>query len=114
MHAATPRTAVLDAGHQDVSWHGPTYAKGTFGGATDCPPAAQDPDGAVCDRFDLTVDVPAGYWDDNPEGGVPVAVQWQTGDSQGPGWRYDPTTGVTEIRTASMPTDRAFSVQVIH
>jgi len=75
--AAAPGSAVLDQGHQDVTWQSPHYAEGTFGGAGDCPPAAQDPDSAVCDRFDLTVNVPAGYWDDNPEGGVPLSIQWE-------------------------------------
>ncbi|MFJ2187167.1 TIM-barrel domain-containing protein [Kitasatospora sp. NPDC087861] len=75
--AATPGSAVLDQGHQSVTWQSPQYAKGTLGGATACPSAAQDPGGAVCDHFDLTVNVPAGYWADNPEGGVPVSVQWQ-------------------------------------
>ncbi|CAM5647677.1 Glycoside hydrolase OS=Kitasatospora aureofaciens OX=1894 GN=GCM10010502_24830 PE=3 SV=1 [Kitasatospora aureofaciens] len=76
-HAAGPPAAVLDGSHQDATWQSPTYAKGTLGGATSCPTAAQDPDGTVCGRFDLTVDVPSGYWDDNPEGGVPVSIQWQ-------------------------------------
>ncbi|MFD8706893.1 TIM-barrel domain-containing protein [Kitasatospora sp. NPDC059648] len=76
-HASGPPAAVLDGGHQDVSWQSPAYAKGTLGGATSCPTAAQDPDGTVCGRFDLTVKVPSGYWDDNPEGGVPISVQWQ-------------------------------------
>ncbi|MFI9161868.1 glycoside hydrolase family 31 protein [Kitasatospora aureofaciens] len=76
-HAAGPPAAVLDGSHQDAAWQSPTYAKGTLGGATSCPTAAQDPDGTVCGRFDLTVDVPSGYWDDNPEGGVPVSIQWQ-------------------------------------
>ncbi|MFI6151253.1 TIM-barrel domain-containing protein [Kitasatospora sp. NPDC051170] len=74
--AGTP-SAVLDRDHQNVTWQSPQYAKGTLGGANSCPPAAQDPDGAVCARFDLTVNVPAGYWNDNPEGGVPLSVQWQ-------------------------------------
>ncbi|MFI2609121.1 TIM-barrel domain-containing protein [Kitasatospora sp. NPDC018619] len=74
---AAPGSAVLDAGHPRVSWQSPTFAKGTLGGAASCPSAAQDPDGTVCGRFDLTVDVPDGYWADNPEGGVPVSVQWQ-------------------------------------
>ncbi|MFB7906012.1 TIM-barrel domain-containing protein [Kitasatospora sp. NPDC056076] len=76
-HAAGPPAAVLDGSHQNVTWQSPTYAKGTLGGATSCPAVAQDPDGAVCARFDLTVNVPNGYWDDNPEGGVPISVQWQ-------------------------------------
>ncbi|GAA2742761.1 TIM-barrel domain-containing protein [Kitasatospora cinereorecta] len=89
--AATPHSAVLDQGHQDVTWQSPRYAKGTLGGPTDCPTAEQDPDGAVCDRFDLTVDVPAGYWDDNPEGGIPVSIQWQTPTDDFDLYIYDST-----------------------
>ncbi|WP_051711799.1 TIM-barrel domain-containing protein [Streptomyces sp. NRRL S-350] len=75
--AAGPGSAVLDRDHQSVTWQSPVFAKGTLGGAASCPPATQDPDGTVCGRFDLTVHVPAGYWADNPEGGVPVSIQWQ-------------------------------------
>ncbi|MEU2221817.1 PPC domain-containing protein [Streptomyces sp. NPDC018347] len=31
----------------------------------------------MCDRFDLTVSVPDGYWDDTPEAGVPLSVRWE-------------------------------------
>ncbi|MEV6104954.1 TIM-barrel domain-containing protein [Streptomyces sp. NPDC051940] len=75
--AATPGSGVLDAGNKSVTWQSPVYAEGNFGGAGDCPPAAEDPENKVCDRFDLTVDVPDGYWSDNPEGGVPIAIQWE-------------------------------------
>ncbi|WP_406309401.1 TIM-barrel domain-containing protein [Streptomyces sp. NBC_00623] len=76
-HAATPASAVLDDAHKSVTWQSPVYPKGTVGGPSDCPPAAEDPDNKVCDRFDLTVSTPDGYWDDNPEGGVPISIEWQ-------------------------------------
>ncbi|MGW1290577.1 hypothetical protein ACWD4N_45150, partial [Streptomyces sp. NPDC002586] len=75
--AATASGAVLDPAHSNVSWQSPVYAKGTGGGTESCPGAAADPDNKVCDRFDLTVSVPEGYWDDNPEGGVPLSVKWE-------------------------------------
>ncbi|WP_405718735.1 PPC domain-containing protein [Streptomyces sp. NBC_00046] len=56
----------------------PVYAKGTVDSPAKCGTAAEDPDNAVCARFDLTVDPPEGQWDDNPEGGVPVSIQWET------------------------------------
>lgn len=76
-HAATPASGVLDDAHKSVTWQSPVYPKGTVGGPSDCPPAAEDPDNKVCDRFDLTVSTPDGYWDDNPEGGVPISIEWQ-------------------------------------
>ncbi len=75
--AATPASAVLDATHQSVTWQSPVYPKGTSGGTEACPPAAEDPDSEVCDRFDVNVEVPEGYWADNPEGGVPISIEWQ-------------------------------------
>ncbi|MFI6493377.1 TIM-barrel domain-containing protein [Streptomyces sp. NPDC050564] len=75
--AATGPSAVLDDTHRSVSWQSPVYAKGTSGGAESCPSAADDPDNKVCDRFDVNVSVPEGYWADNPEGGVPISIEWQ-------------------------------------
>ncbi|MFF1812487.1 TIM-barrel domain-containing protein [Streptomyces sp. NPDC058251] len=75
--AATPPSAVLDDAHQSVSWQSPVYAKGTSGGTESCPSAADDPDDKICDRFDVKVSVPEGYWADNPEGGVPISIEWQ-------------------------------------
>ncbi|MGW1603017.1 hypothetical protein, partial [Streptomyces eurythermus] len=60
--------AVLDPAHGSAGWRSPVYAKGTGGGPEKCPAEAADPDGTVCHRFDLTVSVPDGYWNDNPEG----------------------------------------------
>src|SRR5947209_2819518 len=61
--ASTPGAGTLSlAGNHTVGWQSPVYAKGTFGGPESCP--ASDPDNATCDHFDLTVDVPASYWDD--------------------------------------------------
>jgi alpha-glucosidase len=76
--AATPPSAVLDDTHQSVTWQSPVYAKGTQGGTESCPPAADDPENKVCDRFDVNVSVPDGYWSDNPEGGVPISIEWKT------------------------------------
>ncbi|GAA1361665.1 glycoside hydrolase family 31 protein [Streptomyces beijiangensis] len=76
--AATPPSGVLDSASKSVSWKSPVYPQGTVGSPDKCPAAADDPDNAVCDRFDLTVNPPAGQWDDNPEGGVPVSIQWET------------------------------------
>ncbi|MEV8210481.1 hypothetical protein AB0P40_36130, partial [Streptomyces sp. NPDC079189] len=41
-HAATPASAVLDDAHKSVTWQSPVYPKGTVGGPSDCPPAAED------------------------------------------------------------------------
>ena len=76
--AAAPPGGVLDSGTKSVTWQSPVYEKGTVDSPDKCPPPAQDPAGAVCARFDLTVNPPAGQWDDNPEGGVPVSIQWAT------------------------------------
>ncbi|MER7916143.1 MULTISPECIES: TIM-barrel domain-containing protein [unclassified Streptomyces] len=75
--AAAATGAVLDPAHSSVSWQSPVYAKGTVGDPKDCPAPGADPGNQVCDRFDLSVSVPAGYWNDNPEGGVPLAVKWE-------------------------------------
>ncbi|MFG3224570.1 TIM-barrel domain-containing protein [Kitasatospora sp. NPDC048194] len=74
--AATPPSGALSPAHPAVSWQSPTYAQGSVPDPKHCPSAAEDPQGKVCGRFDLTVDVPAGYWRDNPDGGVPVSVTW--------------------------------------
>ncbi|MFJ5533431.1 TIM-barrel domain-containing protein [Streptomyces sp. NPDC093261] len=75
--AATPGSGLLDSAHGSVTWRSREYATGTVGDPAKCPPLSEDPDGKVCDRFDLKVSVSDGYWDDNPEGGVPVSVEWQ-------------------------------------
>ncbi|WP_326693602.1 MULTISPECIES: TIM-barrel domain-containing protein [unclassified Streptomyces] len=77
-HAAATPSGVLDSGTKSVTWQSPVYAKGTVDGPTKCGTPAEDPDNAKCARFDLTVNPPAGEWDDNPEGGVPVSIQWET------------------------------------
>jgi alpha-glucosidase len=74
--AATPGEATLSlAGQKSVTWQSPVYAEGNFGGPSDCP--ADDPENKECDHFFLTVDVPDSYWDDNPEGGIPVSIRWE-------------------------------------
>jgi len=74
--AATPGSGTLSlSGDTRLTWQSPVYAEGNFGGPSDCP--ADDPDNSECDRFALTVDVPADYWADNPEGGVPVSISWE-------------------------------------
>ncbi|MFJ2627075.1 TIM-barrel domain-containing protein [Streptomyces sp. NPDC087532] len=75
--AATP-SGTLDSTTKNVTWQSPVYAKGTVDSPTKCGTPDDDPDNAVCARFDLTVNPPEGQWDDNPEGGVPVSVQWET------------------------------------
>lgn len=67
----------LDSGSRQVTWQSPVYPKGTVGSPDDCGSAADDPDDAKCARYDLTVHAPDGQWDDNPEGGVPVSIQWE-------------------------------------
>ncbi|PYC79466.1 glycoside hydrolase [Streptomyces tateyamensis] len=76
--AATPAAGTLALGgsHQ-LSWQSPVYANGSVPDPSHCPPQAQDPGGGTCDHFDLTVDVPASYWQGNPDGGVPVSIRWQ-------------------------------------
>lgn len=76
--AAEPREATLSLdGDMSVTWHSPTYPTGTEGGADDCPPPEEDPENKVCDHFYLNVEVPDGYWLDNPEGGIPVSIEWE-------------------------------------
>lgn len=77
-HAAATPSGTLDGTTKNVTWQSPVYPKGTVDSPTKCGTAAEDPDNAVCARFDLTVHPPAGQWDDNPEGGVPVSIQWET------------------------------------
>ncbi|HVK23894.1 MAG TPA: TIM-barrel domain-containing protein [Actinokineospora sp.] len=73
--ASTPGSGTLSFANATVGWQSPVYASGTFGGPSSCP--ASDTTNAVCDHFDLTVDVPASHWDDTPEGGVPVSIRWE-------------------------------------
>ncbi|MER5641025.1 TIM-barrel domain-containing protein [Kitasatospora sp. NPDC002227] len=83
-HAATPATGVLDPAHADLTWQSPVFDKGTLGGPETCPQGS-----TACDRFDLTVNVPSGYWADNPEGGVPISIQWQDGSNDFDLYVYD-------------------------
>ncbi|QWF83813.1 TIM-barrel domain-containing protein [Amycolatopsis sp. CA-230715] len=73
--AATPATGTLSLdGDHTVTWQSPHYDKANTPKPQEC--AKPDPDNKVCDRFDLTVDVPASYWADNPNGGVPISIAW--------------------------------------
>ncbi|MFI1171154.1 glycoside hydrolase family 31 protein [Streptomyces melanogenes] len=74
---AAPPSGTLDGTSKSVTWQSPVYPKGTVGSPDKCGTPAEDPSNAVCARFDLTVNPPAGEWDDNPEGGVPVSIQWE-------------------------------------
>lgn len=87
---ATPPSGTLSPqGNHTVSWQSPDFAKGTFGGPESCP--AADPGSSTCDHFDLTVDVPPSYWDDTPEGGVPVTVKWDVPTNDFDLYIYDST-----------------------
>ncbi|GAA1255636.1 hypothetical protein GCM10009665_52690 [Kitasatospora nipponensis] len=76
-HAATPPGGTLSlTGARTLSWQGQSYPNGSTPDPAHCPSEADDPQHQVCDRFDLTVDVPADYWRENPDGGVPLSISW--------------------------------------
>ena len=65
---SAPASATLKNGSQAVQW------SGTLARAAAPPGEAPECAAAPCDRFDLSVDLPAGIW--SQPGGVEVAVRW--------------------------------------
>ncbi|WP_441247752.1 TIM-barrel domain-containing protein [Kitasatospora sp. McL0602] len=91
-HAATPSAGTLSlTGNRSLTWQGQTYAAGSVADPAHCPTQANDPQGLTCDHFDLTVDVPADYWQDNPDGGVPVSINWPDPSNDFDLYIYDST-----------------------
>lgn len=104
-HAATPSAGTLSPAHRTVTWQSPTYAAGSVPDPAHCPTAAADPEGKVCDRFALTVDVPAGYWQGNPDGGVPVSISWPDPAMEFDLYVYDSAgRKVAENQSGAVPT----------
>ena len=67
--AGAPTAATLRNSAQPVTWSGISLRDGArTGEVPECAVVA-------CDRFDLTVDLPAGTWQNKP-GGVQVALRW--------------------------------------
>ncbi|MFF7633404.1 TIM-barrel domain-containing protein [Kitasatospora sp. NPDC008050] len=79
------------SGSHTLSWQSPVFAKGSVADPAHCPSQAQDPQGLTCGRYDLTVDVPASYWSGNPDGGVPLSVQWPDQNNDFDLYVYDST-----------------------
>jgi hypothetical protein len=85
--AATPASATITPDSGPVSWQGQFYPAGgntsNFAGDQKCSPSypgGPDDPGAVpgvheCDVFELTVDVPDGYWLSR-SGGARIDIQW--------------------------------------
>lgn len=71
--AATPSEGTVSLEQRVVAWDGQHYAAGSavFPGATCAVPVGS----AVCDRFELTVDVDSVHWDAN-RGGVEISISW--------------------------------------
>ncbi|WP_083976598.1 glycoside hydrolase family 31 protein [Kitasatospora azatica] len=89
-HAATPSAGTLSlSGTHTLNWQGHSYPSGSVPDPAHCPTQAQDPQGATCDHFDLTVDVPAGYWQQNPDGGVPLSINWPDANNDFDLYIYD-------------------------
>ncbi|WP_329585193.1 DUF5110 domain-containing protein [Kitasatospora sp. NBC_01250] len=91
-HADTTSGGTLAlSGSHTLSWQSPVFAKGSVADPAHCPSQAQDPQGLTCGRYDLTVDVPASYWSGNPDGGVPLSVQWPDQNNDFDLYVYDST-----------------------
>jgi hypothetical protein len=85
VQAATPPSGTISPGDSPLTWDGEFFAAGAntsnFAGEQLC---EGDP-GAVpgvhqCDVFELTVNVPPGYWTTN-KGGVRVDITWENADN---------------------------------
>lgn len=73
--AATGRGATLTSASPAASWTGHIYkSRTTFAGPI-CPSSQADPQDLVCDHFEPTVGVPAGYWSGR-RGGLLVSIVW--------------------------------------
>lgn len=107
--AATPAAGTLaPTGSHTLTWQGHSYASGSVPDPSHCPAQAQDPNDQTCDHFDLTVDVPASYWADNPDGGVPVSIQWPDPTMEFDTYIYDGAGH--EVAEAAMGADPSVAV----
>lgn len=89
-HAAAPPGGTLAlTGSRTLSWQGQSYTNASVPDPSHCPPQAQDPQNRTCDHFDITVDVPASYWQGNPDGGVPVSINWPGANDEFDLYIYD-------------------------
>lgn len=82
-HGADPPAGAVSPDQPSLEWAGAFTAVGANVSNTAeqvCAPV--DPASLTCDIFELTVEVPPGYWDDN-NGGVQIDIDWDFQDPTG-------------------------------
>lgn len=73
--AATPSGGTVSETSPTATWDGKVYAAG----ASVDPALCLVPTDTVCDKYELTVDVPASYWETRT-GGVEITISWASPD----------------------------------
>ena len=77
--AADPGTGTISTSAPSTSWQGHLYAAGATSLPDECPPAI-DPVDALCDHFDLNIDLDPAFWLTHV-GSVVITIQWASSDN---------------------------------
>src|SRR3989475_8474076 len=72
--AANPEAGTISTSVPSTSWQGHLYAAGATSLPDECPPAI-DPVDALCDHFDLNIDLDPNFWLTHV-GSVVITIQW--------------------------------------
>ena len=107
--AATPATGTIGPmPGSSVSWSGGPYVVPTP--LPDVCPPASDPANVRCDHFQLTVDVPASYWETHT-GGADIQITWASSDDDFDLYVYDNTGNLVGQSASSGSTVERFLLQ---
>jgi len=77
--AANPEAGTISTSVPSTSWQGHLYAAGATSLPDECPPAI-DPVDALCDHFDLNIDLDPNFWLTHV-GSVVITIQWASSDN---------------------------------
>lgn len=98
LHAADPPSGSISLEKPTVGWSGPPAEASVV--QNEC----TDP-GATCDEFNLVVDVPVDYWEQQ-EGGAEVGIQWDDPDDNFSVQVFDDDTGESVGFADTLPGER--------
>ena len=107
--AATPAAGTIGpTPGTSVSWSGGPYVVPTP--VPDVCPPASDPANLRCDHFQLTVDVPASYWETHT-GGADIQITWASADDDFDLYVYDNTGNLVGQSASGGSTVERFLLQ---
>src|SRR2546422_10958883 len=75
----SPGEVTISHSVPSTSWQGHFYAAGATSLPDECPPAI-DPGDALCDHFDLNIDLDLNFWLTHV-GSVVITIQWASSDN---------------------------------